>query len=160
MAAPSVSVVELSPGYYQALCRCQYPTCDQTIRAELVAAGASHPDDQYLASRHLPIQEQDHKNAVIIICEYLRRLGSPFSEAITLSEVAYEHALEGLKVGDVAALHAQGRDYAPFYCWRCPAVYCYEHMGYEEVWEEDYFSSMPDYWKGTCPYGHPQFANH
>jgi hypothetical protein len=130
------------------------------MQVELVGSDATYPDDQHLVSRFIPLQPGARKNPVIILHGYLRRLGSPLSESIAMTEAAYEQALAAMKAGDLAALQAVDREYTPFYCRRCPAAYCYEHMGYEEVWDEDGFGTAPDYWKGTCPSGHPQFRDH
>ena len=156
----SISLLELGPRHYQMLCRCQYPGCVETMRVELVGAEATYPDDQHLVSRFVSLQPGARKNPIIILHAYLRRLGRPLSESIALTEATYEQALAAMKAGDLAALHAVDREYTPFYCRQCPGVYCYEHMGYEEVWEDDDYSVSPDYWKGQCPSGHPQFRDH
>src|ERR1051326_1402935 len=90
---PSISLLELSPGHYQMLCCCQHPGCAHSMQVELVGSDATYPDDQHLVSRFIPLQAGARKNPVIILHGYPRRLGSPMSESIAMTEAAYEQAL-------------------------------------------------------------------
>lgn len=151
-APPRVSTVEVRPGYYSTVLYCQFPDCTKTVQVELTAQGVAYPVDT---------QPFDAQNTRFFVRDYLRQNGLPFSECIhLLSKDLYPLIEKALRQGDPGALFELDREYAPFYCRICHCVYCYQHMHYEEVWDEDYIVGGVDYWKGMCPYGHKQFVDH
>jgi hypothetical protein len=57
--------------------------------------------------------------------------------------------------GDAAAVHALGRELAPFWCPGCAAAYCREHWTLQAVFDEAGY----DYTTGRCPRGHLRIVN-
>jgi hypothetical protein len=151
-APMQVSTVELGAGCYSTQLCCQFPDCTEIIQVELTAQGVAHASD-YGAF--------DSKDARFFVIQYLQENGRPFSTALhLLSDDLYPKIEAALRRGDPDTLFTLNKEYVPFYCKRCRCVYCYQHMDYEEVWDEDYVVGGVDYWRGTCPYGHRQFVDH
>lgn len=148
MLPSTVSAAEMRPGILITLFHCQAPGCEQTMKIELIAAGTPHEDDQYQAFR------AGASKPASIICDYLSR----YTQSWHPSDVEYARLELALRQGDAAALAALDKSYAPFYCQHCNGCYCYQHMRFTEVWDDYY--PHPDYWYGTCPYGHGVFVNH
>jgi len=152
LAPMQVSTVALGAGHYSTQLRCQFSDCPEIMQVELTARGVAHASD-YGAF--------DSKDARFFVIQYLQENGRPFSTAIhLLKEDMYAKIGLALRQGDPHALFMLDREYAPFYCKDCKSVYCYQHMDYEEVWDEDYVVGGVDYWRGQCPYGHHQFVDH
>lgn len=148
MAAPSVSTTEARAGVLSTIIRCQAPTCEQVMHLELVTEGRSHEDDQYQVTR------AGASKPASLICDYI----SEYTQSWHPLGKDYERIQQALRQGDMAALYALKEGYAPFYCQYCHGSYCYDHMRFQEVWDDFYVH--PDYWYGTCPYGHPIFVDH
>jgi hypothetical protein len=147
-----MSTIELSPGHYATQLRCQFPTCEEMIRVELIAQHVAHTVDRGAS---------DCRDARFFVMQYLRENGRPFSTALhLLKEDLYPKIEAALRQSDPDALFKLNNSYAPFYCIGCHSVYCYQHMNYREMWDEDYIEGGVDFWKGMCPYGHRQFVDH
>lgn len=147
-----VSTVALGVGHYSTQLRCQFPGCTEIMQVELTAQGVAHASDNGVF---------DCRDARFFVIQYLQENGRPFSTAMhLLKEDIYPKIEQALRRGNPDALFVLDKEYAPFYCKSCGCVYCYQHMDYEEVWDEDYVMGGVDYWKGMCPYGHRQFVNH
>lgn len=58
---------------------------------------------------------------------------------------------EALARADARGLHVVDREYAPFYCPTCDAVYCGQHWQRWDVFDED---GWHDSIRGRCPQGH------
>ncbi|GHO46200.1 tetratricopeptide repeat protein [Ktedonospora formicarum] len=148
MNPANVSTVEMRPGVLTTLMHCQAPGCAEVMKLELVVAGRPHEDDQYQITR------MGSEKPASLICDYL----PTYAQSWHPSGLAFERVALALRHGDIAMLRTLDDDYVPFYCWCCHGVYCFEHMRFEEVWDD--FYPHPDYWRGTCPYGHPTFVDH
>ncbi len=125
------------------------------MEVELIASEVAHPLDPVLSARFMT-----GRKAEFVVKEYLQMREAPFSFGLVLFQDTYDNIRDSLITGKVEALHAINREYAPFYCKDCIGVYCYKHMQFEEIWDEDYMTGGPDYWKGTCPQGHKQLVDH
>lgn len=148
MAPARITTVEMRAGIFTTVLYCQAPGCSETMQVELVVAGTEHEDDQNQLLR------AGVNKPASFICDYL----PGYTQSWHPSGLAYARLELALRQGDIAALNALDRDYAPFYCWRCHGVYCYQHMRFQEIWDD--FYPHPDYWVGTCPYGHPTMVDH
>jgi hypothetical protein len=147
MTPPSASTAEMRSGVLTTLFCCQAPGCNTTMKLELLAEGISHEDDQYQAFR------AGKRKPASLICDYL-----PLYTTSWHPTHEYARIKEALRQGNVALLFLVDRQYVPFYCKACPGVYCYEHMHFKEHWDDYY--PHPDYWTGTCPFGHGIFVDH
>lgn len=148
MCPPNVSTAEMRPGILTTIFRCQAPGCAQSMKIELVAPGTPHEEDQYQVLR------AGNSKPASIICDYLPR----YTQSWHPSDLEYARLEAALRQGDATALATLDEAYAPFYCRGCRGCYCYQHMRFTEVWDDYY--PHPDYWRGTCPYGHGVFVDH
>jgi hypothetical protein len=158
ISAPRIDCIEVTPGHLSATFSCQHPACSRIAASvELILKGTPHPDDQFL---HRAILEDDRLGGVgqIIIKKFLQdyRIGHVTNWSMPLSPTGYQQIAVALRSGDLETLYALDKDYAPFYCTRCPGIFCALHYHLEEVWDEGGL----DYWHGTCPYGHGKFIDH
>lgn len=158
ISAPRIFYIEVTPGHLSATFSCQHPACSSIAASvELRTKGTSHPDDQFL---NREILEGDLVGGVgqIILKGFLQdhHIGRVTNWSMPISPAGYQQVAAALRSSDLAALYALDKDYAPFYCTRCPGVFCALHYRLEEVWDEVGL----DYWHGTCPYGHGKFIDH
>ena len=146
------STVELKPGHLATQWHCQFPGCSEIIQVELVARNVAYPADS---------SSFDSRDARFFVLQYLQEHERPFSTGIhLLQEDLYPRLEAALRQGDAGGLLRVSAYYTPFYCKECASVYCYSHMNYQEVWDEDYIIGGVDYWVGKCPKGHRQFVDH
>ncbi|GLV55474.1 hypothetical protein KDH_23180 [Dictyobacter sp. S3.2.2.5] len=158
MAAPRFSCTEVAPGHLSATFGCQHPACSSAAAlVELVVKGTPHPDDHFLHRDILEAARVSGAGQIIVkgfIQDYRVRRVTNYS--MPLSPTATQQVAAGLRSGDPAALYELEKDYAPFYCTQCAGVFCALRYHLEEVWDE----AGPDFWHGTCPYGHRKFIDH
>ena len=123
----------------------------------MITKGTPHPNDQLL-NREILEDGPFGGEGQIILNRFLQdyRIGRVTGWSMPLSPTNYQKAVAALRTSDLAVLYSLDKDYAPFYCPRCPGVFCALHYHLEEVWDE----AGLDYWHGTCPYGHGKFINH
>ena len=148
--APATLRIADTSGHISATFNCQYPECSNIAASvELISKGTPHPDDQFL---HRELLEGESIGGVgqIIIKGFLQNCSMP------LAPTTYQQVAAALRSGDLEVLYTLNKDYAPFYCRRCPGVFCAPHYDLEEVWDE----AGPDYWHGACPNGHGKFIDH
>ncbi len=146
------STSQPSPGHFATQWHCQFPGCSEIIQVELTARDVAFQAD---------FSAFDSRDAKFFVLQYLQEHERPFSTGMHLmKEDLYPRLEAALCQGDAGMLLAVSSGYAPFYCKECASVYCYRHMNYQEVWDEDYSIGGVDYWVGECPFGHHQFADH
>jgi hypothetical protein len=150
MAELRLTFDELGPDLISVTLNCQHPECSNNAGSiSVVRKGKPHPDDKFLQRDLLDSLFGDVRG-VIIVKGFLDNFNTP------LCGEGYEQAAEALRSGDFGALHALGKEYTPFYCRRCPGVFCEDHFNLNAVWDE----AGLDYWFGKCPYGHGHMINH
>jgi hypothetical protein len=151
MAEMRLTFDELGPDLISVTVNCQHPECSKVAGSVgVVRKGKPHPDDKFLQREILESLNLGDVRGVIVVKGFLDNCNMP------LPGDAYEQVAEALRSGDFGALYALGREYAPFYCRRCPGVFCVDHFNLKEVWDE----AGLDYWHGKCPYGHGHMIHH
>jgi Pentapeptide repeats (8 copies) len=150
---PSVVTTEPQPGHLSGMFACQREGCTAaagwvTLVAKEAAPDGGEPLFHGGSSDLAPFGK--------VLVGGFMSMNNSFG--VTSDRVLAQIAA-GLRAGDVLTLAEESEDYAPFYCSSCRAVYCAEHCQLEEVRDPDW-GVTPDYWKGTCPNGHPVFVDH
>ncbi len=64
---------------------------------------------------------------------------------------------DAIRGADFDALSVACREYAPFWCRECARSYCRDHWKLDAVFDPP---GQFDYYRGTCPSGHPTMINH
>ncbi len=64
-------------------------------------------------------------------------------------------AVAAVRAVDAGALHALDHAWTPFYCRHCDRSYCGEHWDLHPVFDWGF-----DYYRGSCPAGHPHMIDH
>lgn len=76
--------------------------------------------------------------------------GGPVSVTLSINRADVERVSDAIVAGDVRALFAIDREFAPFWCPECEASYCGEHYRHWDVYDDGFFDCV----RGVCPRGH------
>jgi hypothetical protein len=154
IAQQKIIMQEIAVGYLSVSLGCKQPGCTElAARVELIAKGVPHLDDEHLLRKLL---ESGDAAGQIILYGFLLYGSHPLNTSRPLSPGTYASIEMALRRRDVSLLYETNEEYAPFYCFRCRAVYCARHFQLQEVWDE----AGLDYWTGTCPQEHGLFIDH